>query len=72
MRVGQVLTAMITPMKADGSVDYKQAVRLAEFLVNNGSDGLVVGGTTGESATLTFDEKVQLFTDIVNELGGTT
>jgi 4-hydroxy-tetrahydrodipicolinate synthase len=63
---------MITPMKADGSVDYKQAVRLAEFLVNNGSDGLVVGGTTGESATLTFDEKVQLFTDIVNELGGTT
>jgi len=72
VRVGQVLTAMITPMKADGSVDYKQAVRLAEFLVNNGSDGLVVGGTTGESATLTFDEKVQLFTDIVNELGGTT
>lgn len=72
MRVGQVLTAMITPMKEDGSVNYKQAVRLAETLVTNGSDGLVVCGTTGESATLTFDEKVQLFTDIVNELGGST
>jgi 4-hydroxy-tetrahydrodipicolinate synthase len=72
VRVGQVLTAMITPMKEDGSVNYKQAVRLAETLVTNGSDGLVVCGTTGESATLTFDEKVQLFTDIVNELGGST
>lgn len=72
MRVGQVLTAMITPMKEDGSVNYKQAVRLAETLVTNGSDGLVVCGTTGESATLTFDEKAQLFTDIVNELGGST
>ncbi len=72
MRVGQVLTAMITPMKKDGSVDYKQAVTLAEQLVNNGSDGLVVCGTTGESATLTFEEKVQMFTEIVNDLGGST
>lgn len=72
MRVGQVLTAMITPMKEDGTVDYKQAVRLAEILVNNGSDGLVLGGTTGESPTLSFDEKVQLFSEIVNELGGKT
>jgi len=72
VRVGQVLTAMITPMKKDGSVDYKQAVTLAEQLVNNGSDGLVVCGTTGESATLTFEEKVQMFTEIVNDLGGST
>lgn len=72
MRVGQVLTAMITPMKEDGTVDYNQAVRLAEILVNNGSDGLVLGGTTGESPTLSFDEKVQLFSEIVNELGGKT
>lgn len=72
MRTGQVLTAMITPMKKDGSVDYKQAVALAESLVANGSDGLVICGSTGESATLTFDEKVQLFTEIVNELGGST
>ena len=72
MRVGQVLTAMITPMKEDGTVDYKQAVRLAEILVNNGSDGLVLGGTTGESPTLSFDEKVQLFSEIANELGGKT
>jgi len=63
---------MITPMKKDGSVDYKQAVALAESLVANGSDGLVICGSTGESATLTFDEKVQLFTEIVNELGGST
>lgn len=59
-------------MKKDGSVDYKQAVTLAEQLVNNGSDGLVVCGTTGESATLTFEEKVQMFTEIVNDLGGST
>ncbi|NLH30427.1 MAG: 4-hydroxy-tetrahydrodipicolinate synthase [Firmicutes bacterium] len=72
MRVGQVYTAMITPMKKDGSVDYKQAVKLAEMLVSNGSDGLVICGTTGESATLTFEEKVQLFTEIVNDLGGST
>ena len=72
MRVGQVYTAMITPMKKDGSVDYKQAVKLAETLVSNGSDGLVICGTTGESATLTFEEKVQLFTEIVNDLGGST
>lgn len=72
MRVGQVFTAMITPMKEDGSIDYKQAVTLAESLVDNGSDGLVISGTTGESPTLSFDEKVQLFTEIVNDLGGNT
>ncbi len=72
MKAGQVFTAMVTPMKEDGSVDYKQAVRLAETLVNNGSDGLVLSGTTGESPTLSFDEKVQLFSEIVNELGGNT
>ena len=70
MKAGQIYTAMVTPMKKDGSVDYKQAVRLAELLVNNGSDGVVVCGTTGESATLAFEEKVQLFTEIVNDLGG--
>jgi len=59
-------------MKKDGSVDYKQAVKLAEMLVSNGSDGLVVCGTTGESATLAFEEKVQLITEIVNDLGGST
>ncbi len=72
MKVGQVLTAMITPMKKDGAVDYKQAVDLAETLVNNGTDGLVLCGTTGESPTLTFDEKVELFSEIVNDLGGST
>src|SRR5690554_227240 len=70
MKPGQVLTAMITPMKKDGSVDNKQAVTIAQSLVNNGSDGLVISGTTGESPTLSFDEKVQLFSEIVNELGG--
>ena len=70
MEFGQVYTAMVTPMKADGSVDYRQAVELAKRLSSSGSDGLVVCGTTGESPTLSFDEKIQLFNEVVNVLGG--
>jgi 4-hydroxy-tetrahydrodipicolinate synthase len=60
-RFGEVLTAMITPFAGDGSVDLDEAARLARWLVDNGNDGLVVTGTTGESSTLTDDEKVALW-----------
>lgn len=58
---GRVLTAMVTPFGADGSVNYSVAEALAAYLVENGSDGLVVCGTTGESPTLSWDEEFQLF-----------
>lgn len=70
MEFGQVFTAMVTPMKPDGSVDYGQAVDLAKRLSTSGSDGLVLCGTTGESPTLSFDEKLQMFHEVVNALGG--
>jgi 4-hydroxy-tetrahydrodipicolinate synthase len=58
---GRVLTAMITPFKVDGSVDYAVAEALAAHLVNHGTDSLVVCGTTGESPTLSWDEEYELF-----------
>jgi 4-hydroxy-tetrahydrodipicolinate synthase len=58
---GEVLTAMITPFHADGSLNVDEAVRLAKWLQDNGNDGLVVTGTTGESSTLTDDEKLTLW-----------
>jgi 4-hydroxy-tetrahydrodipicolinate synthase len=66
---GQVLTAMITPFDDEGNVDYQQAWNLAAYLVENGSDGLVVTGTTGESPTLTSDEKVALYRTVVESVG---
>ena len=56
--IGGVLTAMVTPFAEDGSVDEAAARRLARHLVENGSHGLVVAGTTGESPTLDDDEKL--------------
>lgn len=58
--IGRLLTAMVTPFKADGSVDYDGAARLARMLVEDGSDGVVVSGTTGESPSLNDAEKVEL------------
>jgi len=58
---GRVLTAMITPFREDGSVNYEVAEQLAAHLVDNGTDTLVVCGTTGESPTLSWDEEYQLF-----------
>ena len=66
---GRVLTAMITPFTADGAVDHEGAARLARHLVDNGSDGLVVSGTTGESPTLTSDEKIALFATVKSAVG---
>jgi len=58
---GRVLTAMITPFKPDGSVDYDVAAKLAAHLADNGTDTLVICGTTGESPTLSWDEEYKLF-----------
>ena len=58
---GRLLTAMVTPFNADGSVNYKNAADLAEWLIAHGSDGLVVCGSTGEAATMTLEERLELF-----------
>lgn len=68
-RFGEVITAMVTPFAADGALDVKAARRLASHLVDNGSDGLVVCGTTGESPTLGHDEKMSLFAAVTEEVG---
>lgn len=70
VRFGRLLTAMVTPFTAEGKVDYATAAVLAKRLVDNGSNGLVVAGTTGESPTLTVDEKLRLFSTVVEAVGG--
>ncbi len=67
---GRVLTAMITPFKTDGNIDYDMAARLAAHLVNNGTDTLVVCGTTGESPTLSWEEEYQLFVEVIKSVAG--
>jgi len=64
MDFGRVLTAMITPMYQDGRINYAESRRLAEYLLDNGSDALVVAATTGEGATMEDDEKLKLFAEI--------
>jgi len=66
---GEVLTAMITPFDERGRVDHERAWRLSRYLVDNGSDGVVVTGTTGESPTLTADEKAALYATVVDAVG---
>lgn len=61
---GRLLTAMITPMREDGSVDYQRAGDLAKALVDSGNEGLVVAGSTGEGITLSFEEKVELWATV--------
>jgi 4-hydroxy-tetrahydrodipicolinate synthase len=68
--LGMVITAMVTPFKADGSMDYKKAAELAEYLADNGSDGIVVHGTTGESPTLTHEEEYELYRVVKKAVGG--
>jgi 4-hydroxy-tetrahydrodipicolinate synthase len=67
--LGSVLTAMVTPFDADGAVDIDRFRELATFLVENGSDGVVVCGTTGESPTLSDEEKLSLFAAAVETVG---
>jgi 4-hydroxy-tetrahydrodipicolinate synthase len=68
-RFGELITAMVTPFDAKGSLDVARARELASYLVEHGSDGLVVCGTTGESPTLTHDEKLALFEAVLDEVG---
>lgn len=67
--LGRLITAMVTPFDDEGKVDYAQAKRLARALLDSGSDGLVVVGTTGESPTLTWDEEYRLFQEIKQTVG---
>lgn len=68
-RFGEVLTAMVTPFDGNGALSVERARELAKHLVDHGSDGLVVCGTTGESPTLSHDEKMALFAAVVEEVG---
>lgn len=68
--LGEVLTAMVTPMDKAGNVDYDAAERLAAYLVENGTDAIVVCGTTGESPTLTFSEELELLSSVKRAVNG--
>jgi 4-hydroxy-tetrahydrodipicolinate synthase len=67
--LGEVLTAIVTPFRADGSLNLDKFRELANHLVDHGSDGIVVAGTTGESPTLSDDEKLELFAAAVDAVG---
>ncbi|MBE9192088.1 4-hydroxy-tetrahydrodipicolinate synthase [Gloeocapsopsis crepidinum LEGE 06123] len=67
---GRVMTAMVTPFKEDGNVNYAVAEQLAVYLTENGTDTLVVCGTTGESPTLSWDEEYELFQVILKAVAG--
>ena len=68
-RFGRVLTAMVTPFAKDGSLNVDGARKLASYLVDNGSQGIVVAGTTGESPVLSHSEKLDLFSAVLEEVG---
>src|SRR3954468_5691362 len=68
--LGEVLTAVVTPFGRDGAVDFERFRELAQHLVESGSDGIVVAGTTGESPNLTDDERIELFRVAVDTLRG--
>ena len=65
---GKILTAMVTPFTSEGKVDYQLAIKLANHVVENGSDGIVLCGTTGESPTLSWEEQHELFIAIKTSL----
>ena len=67
---GRLLTAMVTPFNADGSINYEAGADCADWLLANGSDGLVVEGSTGEAATMDMDEKVKFMQTIVARVNG--
>ena len=67
--IGRLLTAMVTPFDDQGEIDYTKARKLARALLDSGSDGLVIGGTTGESPSMSDDEKIRLFAEVKEEVG---
>ncbi len=70
MTFGSVITAMVTPFGVDGKLDVAAIAPLANHLVNLGNDGIVVNGTTGESATVDDDEKLTVLQEVINAVGG--
>ncbi|AVX20702.1 dihydrodipicolinate synthase [Carboxydocella sporoproducens DSM 16521] len=69
MDFGRLITAMITPFTENDEVNYSEAQKIAQYLVDNGSDGIVVTGTTGESPTLTKEEKIKLYAAVKEAVG---
>ena len=67
--IGRLITAMVTPFDEKGAVDYDQAKRLANALLDSGSDGLVITGTTGEGPTLSAEEKIRLYAEVKEAIG---
>ena len=61
---GEVITAMVTPMEKSGAIDYDRVEKLAKYLIENGSDAILVAGTTGESPTLTNEEEIELVSTV--------
>lgn len=70
MNFGQVVTAMVTPFDRQGEIDYSATKNLIEHLIANGTESVVVAGTTGESPTLSKEEKIELFRFVVREVNG--
>ncbi|WP_017755193.1 4-hydroxy-tetrahydrodipicolinate synthase [Calidifontibacillus oryziterrae] len=70
MNFGRILTAMVTPFKENGDVNSEKVNELVEYLIANGTEGIVVAGTTGESPTLTNEEKLSLFKQVVETVNG--
>ncbi|RKL69050.1 4-hydroxy-tetrahydrodipicolinate synthase [Salipaludibacillus neizhouensis] len=70
MALGSVLTAMVTPFDSNGKIDVDKLPKLIDYLIANGTEGVVVGGTTGESATLSMEEKVALYDQSVKAAAG--
>ena len=69
VEIGRLITAMVTPFDEHGQVDYEQAKRLAKALLASGSDGLILSGTTGESPTLSTEEKLRLYAEVKGAVG---
>ncbi|MBM24558.1 MAG: 4-hydroxy-tetrahydrodipicolinate synthase [Chloroflexi bacterium] len=69
MTFGRLLTAMVTPFEDNGDISYSQARKLAKALTLSGSNGLVIGGTTGEAPSMSNEEKIRLFAEIKEEVG---
>ena len=67
--IGRLITAMVTPFDEKGAVDYEQAKCLANALLDSGSDGLVITGTTGEGPTLSAEEKIRLYAEVKEAIG---
>lgn len=65
-QLGNISTAMVTPFDKNGNIDFEKTTKLVEYLMNHGTDSLVVAGTTGESPTLTTEEKLALFKHVVS------